>query len=625
MSLVLEELEFKNFSSFGNLPTKVKLNDSGTTLIIGENLDEGGSSGAGKTTLLNAISYVLYDKIPSNVTLDRLINQTNDKKNTSMDASLTLTSEGRTYKITKRRGAQTNRVLLEDGKDVTPASPQAFNNKIAELVPSYRLFSYIINFNGNSRPFLDLPVGEQRALLEELFKITRLSQKAAACKTRVTQLDKELSVLRVLLEQQEKQNEVHRKHLKEANDRAARWVTQRDERVKVLEKLSTALNVFDFDTEEQLQREVTSLASQLNDLKNQRELLKTKRDGRAKEQAPQQTELALIASKIKTTSDQLTKIERELTHLRDAKCPYCKQHFAEAQAKIAENVALVSSLTSQLTEFEGREQVLKTQLAEFAAGKTADLAEYDRRATELLNASEELSAQAIEIENTLTYKTAAELNKAKNDRSITINELEQARSSVNPHLDAIAELEAEGELSIDRDQLEAQLKVQEHQQFLVKLLMDKNSFIRKNIIAKTIPYLNKRIGYYTEHLNLPHLVSFQPDMSCRIAQYGRELDHGNLSNGEKKRLNLSICLAFRDVMTYLHSKINILLTDEIDGGSLDANSVDALIGLLKRKAWDDDLSIFIISHRPEFEGRCDRNLIIRKERGFSTLITQPDA
>jgi len=55
MSLVLEELEFKNFSSFGNLPTKVKLNDSGTTLIIGENLDEGGSSGAGKTTLLNAI------------------------------------------------------------------------------------------------------------------------------------------------------------------------------------------------------------------------------------------------------------------------------------------------------------------------------------------------------------------------------------------------------------------------------------------------------------------------------------------------------------------------------------------------------------------------------------------
>ena len=193
--------------------------------------------------------------------------------------------------------------------------------------------------------------------------------------------------------------------------------------------------------------------------------------------------------------------------------------------------------------------------------------------------------------------------------------LTKLMGETNPHKSAIDSLEAEGEVVVEYDKLEALLKLQEHQQFLVKLLMDKNSFIRKNIVSKTIPFLNKRIGYYTEKLLLPHLAMFQPDMSCEISQYGRTLDHGNLSNGEKKRLNLSLCLAFRDVLTYLHSRVNVLFTDEIDGGSLDSNCIDSLISLLKHKAWDDNLGIYIISHRPEFDGRCDRNLVVRKERG----------
>ena len=169
------------------------------------------------------------------------------------------------------------------------------------------------------------------------------------------------------------------------------------------------------------------------------------------------------------------------------------------------------------------------------------------------------------------------------------------------------------------------IKLQEHQQFLLKLLTDKNSFIRKNIISKTIPFLNKRIAYYTEKLNLPHIVLFKADMSCEITEIGRDLDHGNLSNGEKKKLNLSLCFSFRDVLTYLHSKVNVLLCDETDGGSLSGLDLECLITMMKSKAWDDDISIFIISHRSEFEGRCDNSLVIRKEGGFSSLILQPDA
>ena len=113
-----------------------------------------------------------------------------------------------------------------------------------------------------------------------------------------------------------------------------------------------------------------------------------------------------------------------------------------------------------------------------------------------------------------------------------------------------------------------------------------------------------------------------PDLTTEITQMGRELDHGNLSNGEKQRLNFSLCLSFRDALTYLHSRINLLVTDEIDGGKLDEQGVNNIINLIKHKAWDDKLTIFNITHRPEFDGRCDRTLVVRKEGGFSRIIKQ---
>ncbi len=205
------------------------------------------------------------------------------------------------------------------------------------------------------------------------------------------------------------------------------------------------------------------------------------------------------------------------------------------------------------------------------------------------------------------------------------DKLESLLSATNPHVEAYESLKLEGDVKVDSDKLDELENTKEHQKFLIKLLTDKNSFIRKHLVSQTIPYLNKRIAFYSENLNLPHVVTFQPDMSCEIMQFGRELDHGNLSNGEKKKLNLSLCLAFRDVLTYLHNKVNVLFTDEIDGGSLSGIDIESLISTIKRKAWDDDISIFIISHRQEFEGKCDKNLVIRKEGGFSNIILQPDA
>ena len=125
--------------------------------------------------------------------------------------------------------------------------------------------------------------------------------------------------------------------------------------------------------------------------------------------------------------------------------------------------------------------------------------------------------------------------------------------------------------------------------------------------------------YYTKDFGLPHVVKFDDDMTCSVAEYGRELDYGNLSSGEKKRVNLSLSLAFRDVLHHLHAKVNCLFIDEIDA-SLDGPGVEAVFKVLKQKTRDDSLVTWIISHRPEAVGRFDRQMIVRKENGFSGIV-----
>jgi DNA repair exonuclease SbcCD ATPase subunit len=127
--------------------------------------------------------------------------------------------------------------------------------------------------------------------------------------------------------------------------------------------------------------------------------------------------------------------------------------------------------------------------------------------------------------------------------------------------------------------------------------------------------------HYTKETGLPHVVKFDDDMSCTVSEYGRELDFGNLSGGEKKRVNLSLSLAFRDVLHHLHARVNCLFIDEIDG-SLDGSGVENIFKLLKQKTRDEGLGLWIISHRPEAVGRFDRSIIIRKEHGFSRILDE---
>ena len=627
--VTFKTLKLINFMSFGNVWTEFDLSVPGTTLLLGENLDAGASSGAGKSTLINAISFALYDKIPSGVSKDKLINQTNEKKNTKMEVVLDFTVGEIEYTIRRFRGSETGVQLICDGEDITPASvnrgEDSFNAKIESIVGfSFNLFSQIILFNGNSRPFLDLSVGSQRELVEELFRITLLTRKANLLKKLTTETEREIGLQKVLLQQQQKQAETRKKHLTDAGTRVTRWEEQQADQLKTLQQKLEQMLAIDFEGEEKVLLELADLKTSVTEIQATVKGLMIQKTSKEREKPDEASALSVANLNLSKKKSDLNKLTGELQHLRDAKCPYCLQQFENAQVKISEKEAEAEKLQLDIQQLTEQIEVLSAAIEKFNVQLKAELQEITDKLAEAKEAENLIAQQYSEITSALTYTDLSSLMSAKVSLSTLQDKLEALLSATNPHVEAYEALVAEGEVQIDDTELNRLETLKEHQKFLTKLLIDKNSFIRKHLVSQTIPFLNKRIAYYSENLNLPHVVTFQPDMTCEITQIGRDLDHGNLSNGEKKKLNLSLCLSFRDVLTYLHNKVNVLFTDEIDGGSLSGIDIDSLISTIKRKAWDDDISIFIISHRQEFEGRCDKNLIIRKEGGFSNVIEQPD-
>jgi DNA repair exonuclease SbcCD ATPase subunit len=227
-----------------------------------------------------------------------------------------------------------------------------------------------------------------------------------------------------------------------------------------------------------------------------------------------------------------------------------------------------------------------------------------------------------EIENLGKVKTiydsidAAYNHKNKLDKLLNekIRELETA----NPFEEQIIQTRDEGIQIIDHTYLNDMYDLRDHQQTLLKLLTDKNSFIRKKIIDQNLTFLNHRINHYINKLGLPHEVSFNNELGVDIMYLGQSYDFGSLSRGEGTRVILALAFSFRDVWESINTTFSSFYIDEYIDSALDHSGVEAALEILKHDVRVRNRNIILISHREELRGRIERTLIARKENGFTT-------
>jgi len=524
------------------------------------------------TSILNALTYAIYNKPYENISLPRLINSTNAAKNTLMEVEYTFERDA-VYEVFRKRGESHGVTVLRDGVDITPDSVNETDALIETIYGfSYEMFTRCIVFAGSSTPFLDMPVSHQRNHIEELFNITILSEKAVKLKKNIQTTESDIKVEEAVLKEKESNIKIQNKRLVDMETKLVNWEQNNEQqKVNIRAKLQQVEGI-DFTAEHELFNLKSDLQSERSTAKN---------------------ELSSAKRAVVRLNEQAAKFRNELDHLTKSKCPYCLQSLPDADVKIA--------------ELETNQQNVSEELHL----KLADVITY----SSLLNNIEDMLE---DINSKIKYDNLPALMETKANSAVLEAQLKQLEQAENPYFETYEQLEKDTIVKPDYNRLDELKSRVEHQIFLLKLLIDKNSFIRRRIISRTIPFLNLQMNNYSRILGLPHIVQFKDDMSCTVTQFGRELDFGNLSSGEKKRVNLAMSLAFRDVLHHLHAKVNLLFVDEIDA-SLCPLGVENVISLLKSKTKQDDLSTWIVMHRIEAQGKFDRDLIVHKRNGFSEL------
>ena len=185
----IKDLTVKNFMSVGNQTQAVDFNQQQLTLVLGENLDQGGDdsgsrNGTGKTTIINALSYALYGTALTNIKRNNLINKTNNK---GMLVTLHFEKNNVDYRIERGRSPNILKFFVNNQEQEMTDESQGDSRKtqqyIQELLDmSHDMFKHIVALNTYTEPFLSMRQNDQRAIIEQLLGITILSEKAEALK-----------------------------------------------------------------------------------------------------------------------------------------------------------------------------------------------------------------------------------------------------------------------------------------------------------------------------------------------------------------------------------------------------------------------------------------------------------
>lgn len=574
--------------SVGNTTQAVNFDRKDLTLVLGENLDLGGDdsgarNGTGKTTIINALSYALYGNALTNIKKDNLINKTNAK---GMMVCIDFEKDGVNYRIERGRKPNVMKFFVGDTEqEITDDAQGDSRETQAEiermLGMSHDMFKHIVALNTYTEPFLALKANDQRTIIEQLLGITLLSEKAdklkeanKATKDAITQEEFRIKAVTDANVRIQEQIEALKRRQKLWIDKHAEETQKLQVGIEELQKIDIAAEIQAhqaFKAWDQLRKDLNELSSATS---------RTKLD---------------ISREEKTIS----KISAEIVSLENHTCHTCGQDFHD----------------------EKHQQVLGQRKGELLVAENA-LAELSTVLAELQSTHTGLGSLGPKPVTFYDKESDAIHHQASVDN--LIKQLETKLTEEDPYTEQIAEMQTQGVEEISYDTINDLTNVKDHQEFLLKLLTNKDSFIRKRIIDQNLSYLNARLGQYLDRIGLPHTVKFNNDLTVAITELGRDLDFDNLSRGERNRLILSLSWSFRDVWESLYQPINLLFIDELVDSGMDSSGVENSLAILKKMSREANKSIWLVSHKDELAGRVNNTLHVVKENGFTSYNTDVD-
>ena len=578
----IQDLSVKNFMSVGNQTQAVDFGREQLTLVLGENLDQGGDdsgsrNGTGKTTIVNALSYALYGQALTNIKKDNLVNKTNGK---AMLVKLNFEKNGVEYRIERGRRPNVFKFFVngleQEVIDESQGDVRETQKDLDELLGmSHDMFKHIVALNTYTEPFLSMRAADQRMIIEQLLGITLLSDKSESLKNQIKETKDAIQQESANIEAAKRSNERIEQSINSLHSKQRAWLSQQEQDLEKIAKSILELQSIDIEQELEQHNKLKSyleLSARINSLNKEKATLET-----AVSQAERNVKNYTFELK-KLMNNKCSKCDQNLPgHMHDELIDEAKNNLDEAQTYLNNVDFKLTNVVAELDEIgdiNGRPQTF--------------------------------------------YDTVEEALKHQNNLATLEKTLLSRSEEVDPYQEQIDELRSTAMQEISWDQINALTSLKDHQEFLLKLLTSKDSFIRKKIIDQNLAYLNNRLSYYLDRMGLPHQVSFLNDLNVEITQLGQDLDFDNLSRGERNRLILGLSWAFRDVWESLYQNINLLFIDELIDNGLDASGVESALAVLKKMARERNKNIYLISHKDELVGRVNNVLKVIKENGYTS-------
>lgn len=561
--------------SYGNAPTTLRLDTHASTLITGKN-------GAGKSSLIvDGLCFALFGKPYRNIPKGILVNSINQK---NCLVEVTFAIGDIMYRVV--RGMKPNKfeIYADDtliDQEAAVRDYQAYlESSILKL--NFKTFIQILILSSAAFvPFMKLTAGARREVVEDVLDIgvfstmnKKLKERISVTKASIAELD-----AKILANQSDAK----------ATKRIIELMTaSKNDKLKEIEADILRID----STIDQLKQDRAEIQNEMSLLEtNKPEEVDTKRLTLLKD------DVAFKKRSLKDFDDQVKRISN-----LDS-CPTCRQEVhAEHKTSIKDALAVrIETTVPEVMQMVGVITELEARLS-LSVDHTNKVRDTQQRIDRLTSRIDDLQMQIRDLrnkENTASVETGS-------------IEDEQAKLSVIVET-ALAQIAKKVEYTNEKSLQE------------VSLSLLKDTGIKAAIVKEYLPALNSAINKYLTEFDF--FVNFELDETFTetIKSRGRDdFNYESFSEGEKRRIDVAILLAFRQIAAMKNSaKINILVCDEVDGG-LDPDSLECYVKLMTegigRNTW---IVSHVLSNNP-LRDMFHSFLKVKKVGDFTTISRDED-
>lgn len=618
-ALVFKTLTMQNFLSFRK-EVSINLEGNFVTVILGENRDTGGEdsrNAVGKSAILDALCYVLFGKVIRQISNKGLVNK-HAPRGSSMAVTLEFFKGDQHYRI--ERGESPSKLLFLskpiDDKDhikskvnrkfkydQTRASKKETNDEICAILGyDLTLFEYLIANSSESTEFLRLEEEKRRSVIEKLLGFSIMSEKAKVLKEQRKEHSKELVSKESSYEATRQANKRIQGQVDDLIAKSNSWEHNKDKEISELTETISIIKKADAESEIELMNLIREVSEEIKDKTSS---LRENNSG-----------LSAITKELNTERKDLKKLDNRLFEIKtvlekldESCCPTCKQHW-EPEPEYREGIE-----KEQESLKETKEELIRSinKMEQESNELEPIISQLEKEISELNSALKEARSEP------LVYSSIEEAASAGERLKGLKTQLIEKQNQKNPYTESIDNMKSKALKKVDNKELDELRSLIDHYNYIIDLLTNRDSFLRKMLIERWLPKLNQRIAYWLEILDLPHVVEFHSDLSVTIMDFQEEFDLGNLSKGERNRLRMATNMAFQDIFEHANYRISLLNIDELIDNGICPRGASNAVSAIKEICHKKNKRIFLITHRDDIAGRVEDVMKIIKENRISRI------